>query len=81
MANKASSRKKFRKGVRLAKDAVGERGKEAGESVARKYAGLKSALGDAAVAVAGKVEKAGRAAGKAAKKGAATAKRKGRKAR
>ncbi|MBN2537502.1 hypothetical protein JXB37_04400 [candidate division WOR-3 bacterium] len=68
----APSSKKLRKGVRLAKEAVGEKGREVGKGVARGYAGVKSALGDAAVAVAGKMEKAG----KAAKKSAATAKRK-----
>jgi len=76
VAKKASGRKKLRRAVGLANEAVGEKGKEVGKSVARKYAGLRSALGDAAVAVAGKVEKAG----KAAKKGAATAKRKSKKA-
>lgn len=69
MKKNAPSSKKLRKGVRLAKEAVGEKGREVGKGVARGYAGVKSALGDAAVAVAGKMEKA-------AKKNAATAKRK-----
>jgi hypothetical protein len=77
MARKTSSSKKFRKGVRLAKEAVGEEGKAVGKSVAGKYAGVKSALGGAAVAVAGKVEKAG----KAVKKSTVTAKRRSKKSK
>ena len=67
---KSSSSKKLHKGIRLAKEAVDERGREVGKSVAGKYDDVKAALGSAALAVAGKVEKAG----KAAKKSAATAK-------
>ena len=77
VAKQASSSKKFRKGVRLATEAVEEKGRKVGKGVARKYAGVKSALGGAAVAVAGKVEKAG----KAAKKSAATAKRKSKRSK
>jgi hypothetical protein len=75
VAKKTPGSRKLRKGVRLATEAVEEKGREVGKGVARKYGGVKSALGGAAVAVAGKVEKAG----KAAKKSAATAKRKSRK--
>jgi hypothetical protein len=77
MARKAPGSRKLRKALSLAGEAAEDKTDQIKKAVTGKYDDVKSALGDAAVAVAGKVEKAG----KAAKKGAATAKPKNKKSR
>jgi hypothetical protein len=72
--NKKSS--KLRKALELAGEAAEDKGDEVKKLITGKYDDAKSAVGDAAMAVAGKVVKAGKAAGKAADRATHEKKRK-----
>jgi len=72
--NKKSS--KLRKALSLAGEVAEDKSDEVKKLITGKYDDAKSAVGDAAMAVAGKVAKAGKAAGKAADRATHKKKRK-----